>query len=81
MKIRSVDFDDEGEPEKVRVELTTAEAALVAKLVGRLNHTEGEEVMRGGGEAVVSLYEGLVGCYFNVYYDGGVDDYLRGRSG
>lgn len=79
MRVARVDFDENEDPTRVHAILSTAEAALVAKLVGKLSHTEAEELMRGGGEVSSSLYEGMTGAFFNRYYDGGVAEYVEGR--
>ena len=79
-RIARIDLDENEDPTEVHVVMSTLEAALVAKLVGKLSATSAEEVIaRGGAEAVRTLYEGLVGGYFNRFYDGGVDDYLGSR--
>lgn len=68
MKIHTINLDDEGMPTDIVATITVAEAAFLARILGKLNHPQGERY------GVSDAYDELVGNFFNRFYDGGVDD-------
>lgn len=75
--VKSIEFDDEGNPEQVTVRLTADEAAYVAVFTGKQSDESASDIMRGGGGPNRRLYESMVGDVFNRCYDGGVQDWLN----
>lgn len=76
--VTRIDLDDHSEPEYVSVRLCVEEAALVAKVLGRMAPAEAQEIMPGCGiTAHHQVYETLTGDFFNRFWDGGVDEALR----
>lgn len=73
MRLNSVDFDDNGDPETITVAVTRREAQFVAKALGRLNLDAANEVLPGYYSEVQDIYDCLVGNVFNRYWDDGVD--------
>lgn len=69
MKIKTVHFDDEGQPVAVVAEMTIEESAWIAVLAGK----DTEDVSTG-------LYHGLTKGVFNPHWSDGVDGYLRGET-
>ncbi|MGW2384380.1 hypothetical protein [Streptomyces sp. NPDC001658] len=77
MKVKRIDLSDEEFPECVTVELTHDEATFLAVLLGKLNGTREEEIMKGGSELGSRIYWGLAGGVFNRFYEDGVDGALQ----
>ncbi len=73
-RIVSIGFDDDEELAEVVVRLTAAEAAYLAKLTGKQNHTAANEMSAGGAEATGGTYDALTRV-FNGLYDDGVNDW------
>lgn len=81
MILRSMDFDDDGDLLSVTVKMTAAEAALIARMVGKLNTPMANEIVPGIGENYHGPYDVLVGEVFNRIYDSGVDEYIFSPKG
>lgn len=71
---------NEGDVERVTVEMGVDEAAFLAKLIGGMTGPSSEQVMPGGKAIGEQIYESLVGSIFNRFFDDGVDEYLRRRG-
>lgn len=80
MNIKSYKFKKDGNPKKVVVEMTTDEAAFIAKMIGAMNYHKAEEVIAGAGDNDLhgEIYGCLVGELFNRYYSNGVEGYIAG---
>lgn len=63
MKVNSIDLDGDDLPKSVTVTMSVEEAALIAKIMGR---------MRYSSSLTSSIYNGL-GVVFNQFYDSGYD--------
>ncbi|MEV4454472.1 hypothetical protein [Microbispora sp. NPDC049633] len=68
MRIRTIHLDDTGDPERLEVEMTAAEAAFLVRVVGKLNSIE---CNRYGVSAVFDELD----SFFNRFYDDGVKDF------
>lgn len=71
MKLLAMTFaklSEEQFPSTVTVEMGVREAALIAKLFGRMRHAESQGA---------TAYECLVGDVFDRYWDDGVDEAMR----
>ena len=79
MRIRQINLDDDGLPDKVTAELTRDEALYIATLLGKQNGITANEVMGGGDAINHEVYDALVGDLFNRYWDDGTADALRER--
>lgn len=77
MKVRSIDFNADGEPESATFALSLAEALIVAKVFGERNGEQNEKVMPMGAYHGSNVYDGLVDGLFNRFYDDGVDEAMR----
>ena len=77
VKVKQISFDDEGTPESLVVSMTAREAAIIAQVIGGLSHAEANEIAQGGGESVSSIYDGLVGEFFNRFWEDGINDAIR----
>ncbi|WP_396902739.1 hypothetical protein [Mycolicibacterium sp.] len=80
MKIRSIAIGDDDMPQTITAELTAREAAFLAKLTGRMSHSDAEAVVPGFSAESGRVYSALAGEVFNRYYEDGVDDALRELS-
>lgn len=79
MKIKTIKMGKKGEPSKVTVEMTLAEATYIAKFTGKQNGITANEILGGCGDEVNSeVYGALTGDFFNRFWDGGVDEAIRG---
>jgi hypothetical protein len=63
MQVTNIRFKD-GEPSHVSVEMTTAEAAVITQLVGRLVPSTG---------ATSEVWDCLSGEFFNRFWEAGID--------
>ena len=77
MKVKQISFDDEGTPESLIVSMTAREAAIIARVIGTISHDVANEITKGGGESVSSIYDGLVGEFFNRFWEDGINDAIR----
>lgn len=77
MRIRSIAIGDDDMPETITAELTAREAAFLAKLTGRMSHSDAEAAVPGFSAESSRVHACLVGDLFNRYYEDGVDDALR----
>lgn len=77
MRVKRIDFNEDEDPATVHVAMSTTEAAMITLLIGKLNHHEMEDLMRGGGVVGSALCEGFAGAFFNRFYDGGVREYVE----
>lgn len=77
MRVRSIDLDDHGDPERVTVTMTTSEAAYLATLTGKQSPKSANDVVPGSGTANSDVYDCLTGDLFNRFYEGGVDEFYR----
>lgn len=79
MKIKTIKLGKDGEPSKVVVEMSTLEAAYIAKFTGKQNDPMANEILGSvGPEANSEVYGALTGDFFNRFWDGGVDEAIRG---
>lgn len=74
MKVCRIELGEDEMPVKVVVELSTEEAAFIARAIGKHTETTGDAIMPGGGDLVLEVYNGLTGAFFNRFWDGGVGD-------
>ncbi len=65
MKIKNIALDADESPEYITVEMSVAEAKIIASLVGRMSYSPNE---------TTEIYNALVINFFNRFYDEGVDD-------
>lgn len=80
MNLNSMTFapNDNGDvyPDTVTVTMTIAEAALITRIVGKLNDLQSEEIV----PVRYGVHRGIYSCLsvnvFNPYYDGGISDYM-----
>lgn len=79
MKLKSIQFDDDSNPSLVLVEMTTAEAAYIARITGRHSPNSANEIMPGGAVLNSSIGDALVGDLFNRFYEDGYDEYIAAR--
>jgi hypothetical protein len=77
VRIKRIDYDDDENPAVITAQMSIDEAAFLAKLLGKMNHIRGEEVMVGGGTLHTEIWTPLAKM-FN-HWDDGYDEYLRGR--
>lgn len=76
MKIQSIRLDDEENPDMVVVEMSSDEAAFIARLCGSLSP---QDVINALGDdprwfnASAEVYHALAGSVFNRFYDDGID--------
>ncbi len=77
MQVRRIDFDDEGIPSSLTVSMSTREAALVARMIGRTNGNQRAEVQSDGSVVGSDIYDCLTGAFFNCFWDAGVDEVGR----
>lgn len=77
MRVRSIEFDDDEDPEFVTVRMPIQQAAYLATITGKQSSITANEFMRGGAEANTEVYNALVGSVFNRYFDGGVQEYVE----
>jgi hypothetical protein len=75
MLIRTLEFDEDEQPESLTVQMSIREAAYLAKVTGKHSSDTANAVMRGGSEANTLVYNALTGAVFNRYWDGGVHEY------
>ncbi|MFF1701225.1 hypothetical protein [Streptomyces sp. NPDC058252] len=80
MDIKVLELDEAGNPEFITVRMTVLEAAFMAEVTGKQSSNDAEQVFAGGSAPSHSIYDALVGSVFNRFWDGGVDDYLRGQA-
>lgn len=78
--VKSIEFNDLGEPEAVTMRLTADEAAFIARVTGKQSHDAAEEVFHGGGVVSSTLYDATTAFVFEPYWEGGVDDYVSERG-
>ena len=70
---------EDGNPDTITVEMTRAEAILIAEMVGGLPHSEA--IAQGHkSETVSSIWHALVGSVFNRWWDNGVAGAKRGDT-
>lgn len=77
MKLRQINLSAEETPESILVEMTTAEAVFAAKLIGRMNDFDMDEVMHDGHLLGGEIYGCLTGAFFNKFWHSGVDEALE----
>ena len=80
MRIRQINLDDSGLPERVTAELTRDEALYIATVLGRQNPIDATEVMRDGDTVLHELYGSLSGELFNRYWEDGHRQALEERN-
>lgn len=78
MRVRNITLDEDENPDRVLVEMTLDEAAMMLRLVGRLSP---RMVLNALGDhrwynASSDIYSCLAGSVFNRFWDGGVDDVI-----
>ncbi|MFE2934832.1 hypothetical protein [Streptomyces sp. NPDC059278] len=74
MWIQRIDLDEEANPEKITVELTTDEAAFIALSLLEQSPNMREEIMPGGAALGADISNFLNGGLFNRFYEDGVND-------
>jgi hypothetical protein len=76
MQIKSLELDEDEDPEFITARMSVKEAAYLATLTGKQSSSSANEFMRGGAEANTGVYDALTGGVFNRYFDGGVQEYV-----
>ena len=77
MKITTITLGDEAVPDTVTAIMTTAEAALIAAVLGGLSPKEVTDQFGGSHHLQLeSIYGALSGDFFNRFWDGGVRDVI-----
>lgn len=80
MQVNQINLE-EGDPSNVVVSMTTREAALITKVLGRLSMTTAKEMGLGDYSSEHSeTYACLTGDFFNRFWDDGVDGFIRGEN-
>lgn len=80
MIIRSIEFDKKEQPQTLTVELSVAEAAALAQLTGKRSPLKAAEDKIPYPETT-SVYDALVGAFFNRYWDNGIEGYVKDHRG
>lgn len=82
MKLLGLKFDEPDAngavlPSVVTVTMTIVEAALIARIIGRLTNPQSEVIVPVQHGAHHGIYDCLSGAVFNRYWDGGCDEFIR----
>lgn len=80
MRIRQINLDDHGLPDRVTAELTRDEALYIATILGKQNDLQANEIMSGGAEVGTEIYDSLTGELFNRYWEDGHRQALAERA-
>lgn len=80
MKINLVEFDNTGRPSAVAFTMSLDEAGWLAVLCGEQTGTAANQLLPCGDQTNSDVYEGLVGSFFNRFWDAGVTGWLAADS-
>lgn len=80
MKLKSIQFDDASNPSALLVEMTTDEAAYLARVTGKQSGTNANAVMAGGSQLNSEIQGCLFGELFARFYEDGYDEYIANRG-
>lgn len=80
MRIRQINLDDDGLPERITAELTRDEALYITTFLGQQTHGSANEVMSGGADVGNDMYDTLTGGLFDLYWNDGAAGALRSRG-
>lgn len=72
-KIKFVENEDGAIPNKITVEMSLADAVVIAEIFGRLS----DDVFTARGLPMTDIYGVLAGDVLNRYFEDGVDDALK----
>lgn len=80
MKVKSIDFDDNGYPEALTVVMTRREAQYIAKLTGGQSPVAADAFMPGYSATNDDIYSALANAVFNPFWGEGVNDAIAGKD-